>query len=1116
MDAKGRIALQGSSRGRSFPLLLILVAGLTTSGNFAHAADVAATCPSAIARVVSIQGSVEVLRAGQNTWSSITRLDTSVCSGDVVRTGPLSRTALFIQPETLVRVDHDTSISIDDSADATVVEFFRSESLSKTSYGRPECGAGYFITRFPKKFRVKTPFFNAAVEGTEFLVTMRCESAQLAVLEGKVRAAILPSREDKLLTSGQVLSTDGVAPAAIATLIKPTDAVQWLIYYPPLSDATAEADVPAAETCQALPASRNRVCFTQRAEALLRSGRIDAALQSIDSLIALDPASPDTQALRAIVQIANNDKLGALESATAATVADPNAYRGWLALSYAQQAAFQLDSAFASAARARTLDPKSSLLSARVAELLMSLGRNAEAEAAARSAVAANPLEARARALLGFIHLAQIDTKSARADFQTAIELDSFAPLQRLGLGLAIIRDGQLAAGRENIEIAVALDPANSLLRSYVGKAYYEENTKPRNHLAGAQFAQAKQLDPRDPTPWFYDAILDDSRTRPVEALKNLEQSTQRNDDRAVYRSTLLLDQDLAARNASQATIYNEIGFHQLGLEEAARSLAADPANTSAHRFLADIYATAPRYDIARSSELLQAQLRQPLGAPPLQAQLANDLLFKGTFFGPATVGLNEFNPLFIRNGSDLQVFGLVGGDDTYGEQAIFNALHGQVSFSLSQFAAHTDGSRPNNDDTRHQYDGYLQAQLDTDTSVQAEFTSSNRTSGDLQSSFDPTFFVENLRTKDELETQRLGLRHRVNEHDDVLISAIRQDRHATLDIDDPVFPATIVSDQVSWKAEVQYLAAREGFNVIFGANYFQGDSDEQFITPFFTDITHTEPYHINAYGYLYLPGSGRWPEFQIGAAYDDLSSEIGDQVRLNPKIGAIWRLSDRFTLRAAGFRVLKRRLNSDQGLEPTQLAGFNQFFEDDNGAAVESGGIAMDFKLSQRVSGGLQVTRRDIRTALDTGTGIIFADDKETATTGYLYWLPSDRVSVTFEPRYQDFQHGAKFDALRLTELPFALRWFAPSGLWAGLSVTGVKETGEFDGPDGVAVPGSDQFWTVDAVVAYRLPQRMGTISLQGTNLLGEKFQFQEIDPSVLPRYVPEARVFLRASLSF
>ena len=62
--------------------------------------------------------------------------------------------------------------------------------------------------------------------------------------------------------------------------------------------------------------------------------------------------------------------------------------------------------------------------------------------------------------MLGFVHLAQIETEAARADFEAAIERDSFSALPRLGLGLAEIREGELVSGREQLEIAVALDPS--------------------------------------------------------------------------------------------------------------------------------------------------------------------------------------------------------------------------------------------------------------------------------------------------------------------------------------------------------------------------------------------------------------------------------------------------------------------------------------------------------------------------------------------------------------------------------------------------------------------------------------------------------------------------------
>src|SRR5258705_539034 len=200
------IALQGSSRGLLPPLLLVVLL-ITTSGIPALAADVSTACGSSVARVVSIQGSVELLRARQNDWSKVTRLDTSLCEGDKLRTGALSRAALFIQPETLVRLDQNTSISVSLTADKTLVEFTQ-EDVVATSTAAHTCGAGYFITRFSRKLRVNTPHLNAAVEGTEFLVAMLCESTALSVFEGKVLAAsagsnIFPSQS---VASGQTLT----------------------------------------------------------------------------------------------------------------------------------------------------------------------------------------------------------------------------------------------------------------------------------------------------------------------------------------------------------------------------------------------------------------------------------------------------------------------------------------------------------------------------------------------------------------------------------------------------------------------------------------------------------------------------------------------------------------------------------------------------------------------------------------------------------------------------------------------------------------------------------------------------------------------------------------------
>src|SRR5207244_4265820 len=148
----------------------------------------------------------------------------------------------------------------------------------------------------------------------------------------------------------------------------------------------------------------------------------------------------------------------------------------------------------------------------------------------------------------GFAYLLRVNTTESKNAFARAIELDQADSLSRLGLGLARIREGDLAEGRREIEVAGSLDPNNSIIRSYLGKAYYEEK---RTGLDEKEYSIAKELDPKDPTPWFYDAIQKQTTNRPVEALHDIQKAIELNDNRAVYRSRLLLDSDLAARSAS-------------------------------------------------------------------------------------------------------------------------------------------------------------------------------------------------------------------------------------------------------------------------------------------------------------------------------------------------------------------------------------------------------------------------------------------------------------------------------------------------------------------------------------------------------------------------------------
>src|SRR5258706_14810669 len=94
-----RVVLQGVHRRLCSGLPLFFLVFMSMSGLPAIAADDSVACQSPIARIVSIQGSIEVSRSGSvASWAKVSRLDTTLCADDRLRTGTQSHAPLFVQP----------------------------------------------------------------------------------------------------------------------------------------------------------------------------------------------------------------------------------------------------------------------------------------------------------------------------------------------------------------------------------------------------------------------------------------------------------------------------------------------------------------------------------------------------------------------------------------------------------------------------------------------------------------------------------------------------------------------------------------------------------------------------------------------------------------------------------------------------------------------------------------------------------------------------------------------------------------------------------------------------------------------------------------------------------
>jgi tetratricopeptide (TPR) repeat protein len=1119
----------------------------------------AETCEKWVAKVVSAQGTVEAQRAGETGWQPV-ELNGTYCPGDTIRVDKRSRADIALVNHPVLRLDQNTTITLGGLKD------------ERTSLIDMLSGAAHFFSRVARNLEVRTAFVNAGVEGTEFFIRVEEDKTSISIFEGKVLAS--NEAGSLAVTSGQSAEAEAGQAPALRVVVSPRDAVQWALYYPPLIyyrpadfqgfpetdwqsmaqesiDAYWMGDLTGAfsgieEVPEDIPDPH---FFTYRASLLLTVGRVDDAGGDIERALSLDPENSDAFALQSIIAVAQNEKEEALNLAQGAVETDPDSATARIALSYAEQANFNLEGALSSLKEAVRLGPENALAWARLAEMWMSFGELDEALEAAKKAVDLNPDLSRTQTVLGFAYLTQVNTKEARGAFEKAIELDSAAPLPRLGLGLSNIREGNIDEGRREIEIAVSLDPDNSIIRSYLGKSYFEEK---RDKLSMDQYDMAKTLDPLDPTPFFYDAIRKQTENRPVEALHDLQSAIELNDNRAVYRSRLLLDSDLAARSASLARIYSDLGFQQLALVEGWKSVNIDPGNYSAHRFLADTYSALPRHEIARVSELLQSQLLQPINITPIQASLSESNLFLISAGGPAELSFNEFNPLFNRDRIALQASGIVGENSTVGEDVVVSGIYKKASFSFGATHFETDGWRKNADQDDDIVNAFLQLELSPKTSIQTEYRYRDTERGDLSLRFLPGDFFPDLRQEDETKMVRAGFHHAFSPGSDLIGNFMYQeaDRSLGVTIPDPLQPLHAVlnlgKDEDALGGELQYLFSSKYIKFTSGVGHFEIDSeditdaqiffnlpDPPVLIDSFTLVEEPDINHTNLYLYSYI----NYPEnvtFTVGVSADFFDEDREDATlerdedQFNPKFGITWNPIPSTTLRGAVFRTLKRLLITDQTLEPTQVAGFNQFFDDANATETWRYGGAIDQKFSKNIYGGAEYSERELEVPLQAilaggAIDLLEVDWDERQARAYLYWTPHEWLALSAEYLYEEFERegGPGLSAFGIKDLetqrvPLGFNFYHPSGFIARLKATYYDQQGSFERQieEGIFIDGEDDFWVADASISYRLPKRFGFITVGAKNLFNESFQYFDTDIDN-PVIQPDSLFFARLTLS-
>ena len=952
---------------------MLLIASL---GWIAHlAASASAQTNDDAIRIVELVGTVEILPHGATTWV-LTQTRQELYALDRIRVGTNSSVALLWSDQSVLRFGALTELEIlpPQTSDADHGLHLIQGILS------------FFHRDKPGRIRVITSGALAGIEGTEFVMAVSAtngvEQTTLSVIDGKVRfsneQAVLVLTNDE-----QAVAEPGAAPQRTAGFIV-NNLLQWCFYYPAILDlkdlsltteeqkilgdslaAYRDGDLLAA--LAKYPETREPDSDAGRvyhAALLLSVGQV-AQAQAILSTLAGNGVSEKNQrlasALRALI--------AAVKREPNPSTLTPQLATEFLAASYYEQSLAlretSLVKALSLARQAVTNSPDFGFGWERVAELEFSFGRTSRALEALNKGLTLAPRNAQALALQGFLLAAQNKTREAIDWFNRALAVDSTIGNAWLGRGLCRIRRGDMAGGREDLLIAAAMEPQRAALRSYLGKVWSDAGDEQR---ARKELALAQKLDPKDPTAWLYAALLNEQNNRLNQAIGDLEKSQELNENRSVYRSGLLLDQDRAVRSANLARIYGEDGMDDVALREASRAVSSDYANYSAHLFLAD------SYDQLRQSSPFDLRYETPAFSEYLIASL----------LGPADgrilaqpVTQQEYTRLFEQD-----QYGLSSSTEylSRGAWNQYAAQYGTVqnfSYALEGNYQSDPGQTPNSSVETKQLSLKIKQMVTPSDGLFVQILDFEQTSGDLSQRYDPSQADLGLNVNEKQQPSVLvGLDHKWSDAQDTLVLASYF--NDSFNVQDPNGPTHLLADnpdgslgaffptdltqkygsQLSvYSFEVQQLVRSDNLQTIGGVRFQYANNDlsniqtinennapslEDYFGIPGTEITNQSP-HLNSqrvspYLYEYWQVTDKL-QLIGGISYDyqhqannSLFAPLSDKEetlhQFSPKAALIWTPGTRSTVRAA-FSQSLGGVDLDQSvrLEPSQLAGFVQAY---------------------------------------------------------------------------------------------------------------------------------------------------------------------------------------------
>lgn len=576
---------------RSYLSFVVLLAAVWLAGGAGPAwAD-----PDPAGRIIHFRGRTLVADSRESDWTK-PQPNRLLPVGAAIRTGPDGWAALLLADETLIQIGRNSLFILNQVAPTAA---WRTKVVQVKATG-PEAGFGsvyrleagrlWLRNKNPgTRILLHTPTVSAGTRGTELnLIAEPDQTVSLTLLEGSV--GVWNKQGSVELVPGEQVTTRPGSPPQKKILLHPRRAVQWTIALPPLY----EKDLIRPEI--------------DRAHRLLLTHRFDEAGAILEKL-GRDSPSAAGLGLLALVRLTAGQRTEAgrlVDQALKLNRTDPTV---WLVKAYILQAGYDLEAALEATEEAVRLKPDYQPALLRRAELLFGKGYTDRSKKIVARVIAQAPDNGWAVNLQGFLHLAQRRTGPALDAFNRAAGMIPDSGEPHLGRALALMRRGEVEAAFQALTTAVLLEPQRALFVCYWGKLLYQID---RFQPALDALVQAAKLDPNDPSPHLYRAIVLRDLNRPTEAVAAMNRAVGLNDNRAVYRSRLLLDQDLAVKNVALSILYDQLGLSAWAFNKAMASVKHDYLNSSAHKFLAGALLGLEGRLQAAQNETILAQIFEP------------------------------------------------------------------------------------------------------------------------------------------------------------------------------------------------------------------------------------------------------------------------------------------------------------------------------------------------------------------------------------------------------------------------------------------------------------------------------------------------------------------------